>query len=111
VRPIGFDSILLKVADVPRSAAFYENFFRVAPSPGGGLVAFAAADTRIVIRAVAAGERPGVERYTMRVAPFDAAAVRRGLIALGARPEEQLQPGLLRFSDLNGLGVELKAVY
>jgi catechol 2,3-dioxygenase-like lactoylglutathione lyase family enzyme len=111
LRPIGFDSILLKVADVRRSTAFYENFFKVAPPLGSGQVAFEAADTRIVIRAVAAGERTGVERYTMRVAPFDPAQVRQGLIALGAKPEEGAQPGVVRFRDLNGLGVELKAVY
>jgi catechol 2,3-dioxygenase-like lactoylglutathione lyase family enzyme len=111
VKPIGFDSILLKVADVRRSTAFYENFFKVASSPGSGQVAFEAADTRIIIRAVAAGERAGVERYTMRVAPFDPVPVSKGLLALGARLEEQAQPGALRFRDLNGLAVELKAVY
>ena len=111
VKPIGFDSILLRVADVRRSAAFYENFFKVSRSPGSGQVAFEAADTRIVIRAMAAGERAGVDRYTMRVAPFDRAQVLKGLIALGAVPEEELRARALRFRDPNGLGVELKAVY
>jgi catechol 2,3-dioxygenase-like lactoylglutathione lyase family enzyme len=111
VKPIGFDSILLRVADVRRSAAFYGNFFKVAPSPGSGQVAFEAADTRIVIRAVAASERAGVERYTIRVAPFDRAQVLKGLVALGAKPDAEAPAGTVRFRDLNGLGVELKAVY
>jgi catechol 2,3-dioxygenase-like lactoylglutathione lyase family enzyme len=109
VKPIGFDSILLRVADVRRSAAFYGNFFKTAPSPGSGQLAFEAADTRIVIRAAAGGERAGVERYTMRVAPFDRARVLQALVALGAVPEDQAQAGVLRFLDLNGLGVELHA--
>ena len=109
VKPIGFDSILLRVADLRRSAAFYENFFNAARSPGSGQLAFAAADTRIVIRAVAGAERAGVERYTMRVAPFDAAQVRKALVALGAKPEGEAGAGVFRFRDLNGLGVELKA--
>jgi len=109
VKPIGFDSILLRVADLRRSAAFHENFFNAARSPGSGQLAFAAANTRIVIRAAAGGERTGVERYTMRVAPFDAAQVRKALAALGAEPEGEAAAGTLRFRDLNGLGVELKS--
>jgi catechol 2,3-dioxygenase-like lactoylglutathione lyase family enzyme len=110
VKPIGFDSILLKVADLRRSAAFYENFFKVAPSPGSGQMAFQAADTQIIIRAVAAGERAGVERYTMRVAPFDRAQILKGLVALGAEPDKEVRGSAVRFRDLNGLGVELKSV-
>jgi catechol 2,3-dioxygenase-like lactoylglutathione lyase family enzyme len=109
VTPIGFDSIQLRVADLRRSAAFYENFFNAAPSPGNGRLAFAAADTRILIRAAAGGERAGVERYTMRVAPFDRAQVLKALVALGAMPEGEAVAGALRFRDLNGLEVELQA--
>jgi catechol 2,3-dioxygenase-like lactoylglutathione lyase family enzyme len=110
VTPIGFDSILLKVQDLDRSAAFYSNFYPSAPADEAGQLAFAAADTRIVLRAVAAGESVGVERYTMRVAAFDEAKVVQGLKALGATVESSGQAGVLRFRDPDGLGVELKVV-
>jgi catechol 2,3-dioxygenase-like lactoylglutathione lyase family enzyme len=110
VSPIGFDSILLKVADVRRSSDFYSHFFNTARAPGKGLTAFQAADTQIVLQPVAAGESPHVERYTMRVASFDRAKVVKGLAAFGAVPEEKGKQGVVRFRDPNGIGVELKAV-
>ena len=110
VRPVGFDSILLKVTDVKRSAEFFSHFFPAARAPEKGHVAFKAADTQIVIRPVAAGEKPGVERYAMRVAKFDRSKVLKGLAALGASPEEKGRGDVVRFRDPNGLGVELKAV-
>jgi hypothetical protein len=110
VSPIGFDSILLKVADVRRSSDFYSHFFNTARAPEKGQTAFQAADTQIVLRSIGTGESPGVERYTMRVAAFDRAKVVKGLAALGAVPEEKGPAGVVRFQDPNGLGVELKAV-
>jgi catechol 2,3-dioxygenase-like lactoylglutathione lyase family enzyme len=110
VKPIGFDSILLKVADLQRSSDFYGHFFKTAPGPEKVQAAFAAADTRIVLRPLAAGERAGVERYTMRVARFDRAKVLKGLAALGATPEPKGPAGVVRFRDPNGLAVELKAL-
>jgi catechol 2,3-dioxygenase-like lactoylglutathione lyase family enzyme len=110
VTPIGFDSIVLKVSDVRRSSDFYSHFFNSARAPEAGQVAFEAADTRIILRPVAAGESPGVERYVMRVAAFDRAKVLEGLVALGATPEADRSEGALRFRDPNGLNVELKPV-
>ncbi|HEY0962278.1 MAG TPA: VOC family protein [Pseudomonadales bacterium] len=108
VTPIGFDSILLKVQDLRRSADFYSNFYNSAPADEADQLAFAAADTRIILRAVAAGESAGVERFTMRVGAFDTAAVAAELAALGATIDASAPSGLLRFRDPDGLGVELK---
>jgi hypothetical protein len=111
VKPIGFDSIVLKVADVRRSADFYSHFFNTGRAPAKKQVAFKAADTHIVIRPIVSGESTGVERYSMRVAAFERAKVLSGLAALGATPDESKGPkGIVRFRDPNGLGVELKAV-
>ncbi len=110
VTPIGFDSILLKVADVRRSSDFYSHFFNTAKAAEKGHVAFQAADTQIVLRSVAAGESPGIERYTMRVAAFDRSKVLKGLAALGAKTEDKGAAGVVQFRDPNGLGVALKAV-
>ncbi len=105
VKPVGFDSILLKVTDVRRSSEFYSHFFdsararrRAHSVQGSGYADRSATLSR-------AGEKPGMERYTMRVAAFDRAKVVKGLAALGAKPEEKGAAGVVRFSDPNGLGV------
>jgi catechol 2,3-dioxygenase-like lactoylglutathione lyase family enzyme len=108
VTPIGFDSILLKVQDLRRSADFYRNFFNAVPADAADQLAFEAADTRIILRAAASSESAGVERFTMRVAAFDTAAVVAELAALGATIDASAQPGLVRFRDPDGLGVELR---
>lgn len=107
VTPIGFDSILLKVSDLGKSADFYSNFYNATAADEAGHVAFTAADTRIILRAVAAGESAGVERYTMRVGAFDTAAVTAELAALGATIDARA-PGFVRFRDPDGLGLEIK---
>lgn len=108
VKPVGFDSILLKVTDLRRSAEFYSVFFNTVKAPETGQIAFAAADTRIILRATAAGESAGVERFTMRVAAFDRNKVIQGLTALGATVETKGAAGSVRFHDPDGLAVELK---
>src|SRR5690606_16106830 len=105
--PIGFDSILLKVSDLGKSADFYSNFYNSTTADEAGHVAFAAADTRIILRAAAAGESAGVERYTMRVGAFDTAAVTAELAALGATIDASA-PGFVRIRDPDGLGLEIK---
>jgi catechol 2,3-dioxygenase-like lactoylglutathione lyase family enzyme len=109
VKPIGFDSIVLKVADVARSAAFYGHFYPAAKATGKGQRAFQAADSRIVVRPLEAGESAGVERFAMRVAKFERAKVVQGLRALGAKVEDRGPSGTVRFKDPNGLDVELKS--
>jgi len=110
VHPIGMDNIVLKVADLARSADFYGHFFPQAKPPAKDQLAFKAADTFIILRANAAGEVPGVASYSVRVAKFDHAKLASGLIKLGATPESKTRAGIVHFRDPNGLAVELKAV-
>lgn len=109
VMPKGFDGIVLKVADIRRSADFYSQFFNRARADERDQVAFEAADTRIVLRATARGEEPGVDRYVMRVGRFRWLEVMNSVAALGATPEDGWD-GLVRFRDPNGLRVELRSV-
>jgi catechol 2,3-dioxygenase-like lactoylglutathione lyase family enzyme len=109
VKPIGLDGIVLKVADVSRSADFYSQFFNRARADEPGQVAFEAADTRIVLRATARDESTGVDRYVVRVETFRWLEVMNGVAALGATPEDGWD-GLVRFRDPNGLRVELRSV-
>jgi catechol 2,3-dioxygenase-like lactoylglutathione lyase family enzyme len=112
VHSVGMDNIVLRVADLRRSAEFYGQFFpkvldRAEPAARGQL-AFKAADTLIILRASAPDETPGVASYAVRVAKFDQAKVLRGLAALGATVDSKSAAGAVRFRDPNGLAVELK---
>ena len=109
VKPMGFDSIVLNVANVRRSADFYSQFFNSVHADERGQVAFEAADTRIVLRATAPGESPGVDRFVMRVETFRWLEVLNGVASLGATPEDGWA-GVVRFRDPNGLRVELRSV-
>jgi catechol 2,3-dioxygenase-like lactoylglutathione lyase family enzyme len=109
VRPRGLAYVVRYVADLSRSAAFYRRFFGPElPDEAGGL-AFRAAHTRFVLRPVPAGEAPRIDRFGVNVARFDAAAVARGLEALGARVVSAA-PERLHFRCPDGLGVELNPV-
>jgi catechol 2,3-dioxygenase-like lactoylglutathione lyase family enzyme len=109
VRPRGLAYVVRYVADLERAAAFYHRFFGAAlPEDGGGL-AFRAAHTRWILRAVPAGEAPRIDRFGVNVARFDAAAVARGLEWRGARVVSAV-PERLHFRCPDGLGVELNPV-
>jgi hypothetical protein len=68
-------------------------------------------ETRIGLEPAAAGETPRIERFGIKVMPFDRAVVADGLRTIGAEvlsgPEE---PGLVRFRDNYGITLELNAV-
>jgi catechol 2,3-dioxygenase-like lactoylglutathione lyase family enzyme len=109
VRPRGLVYVVRYVADLERSVAFYRSFFGPdSPDEGGG-VAFRAAHTRFILRPVPAGEAPRIDRFGVNVGRFDAAAVARGLEALGARVVSST-PERLHFRCPDGLGVELNPV-
>jgi catechol 2,3-dioxygenase-like lactoylglutathione lyase family enzyme len=106
VRPRGLAYVVRHVADLERSAAFYRCFFGPeSPDEAGGL-AFRAAHTRFILRPTPAGETPRIDRFGVNVGHFDAAAVARGLEALGARVVSST-PERLHFRCPDGLGVEL----
>jgi catechol 2,3-dioxygenase-like lactoylglutathione lyase family enzyme len=109
LRPRGLSFVVRYVADLERSAAFYRRFFGPeTPEDGGGL-AFSAAHTRWIVRAVPAGEAPRIDRFGVNVARYDASAVVGGLESLGARIVSSA-PERLHFRCPDGLGVELVPV-
>jgi catechol 2,3-dioxygenase-like lactoylglutathione lyase family enzyme len=109
VRPRGLAYVVRYVADLERSAAFYRRFFGPGVPEDGGGVAFNAAHTRWIVRAVPAGETPRIDRFGVNVAHYDSSAVVRGLEALGARIVSPT-PERLHFRCPDGLGVELVPV-
>ena len=69
------------------------------------------ANTRIGLQKVRAGQKPRIDHYCIKVAPFDRNAVTSGLEQIGLKvipsPDE---PDVLRFADNNEITVELKPV-
>ncbi len=82
---VGLDMVVLQVADLERSAAFYRKFFgkETAKDRNPERIWFTAARTRVGLEKVAAGDMPHIERFGIRVAAFDRQAVSRKLGALG----------------------------
>jgi hypothetical protein len=115
VRPLGMDHVLLQVADMERSLAYYRFVY------GDGLEtadpAFPDrvwlglnAATRIGLDPVPPGGMPRIARFGIKVAPFERAAVVRGLEAIGAEvlPSPET-PGRVRFLDNYGITLEVAA--
>jgi catechol 2,3-dioxygenase-like lactoylglutathione lyase family enzyme len=111
VEAIGFDHIVLAVTDPEKSAVFYRRFFgmELSRTKKPERIWFASAKTRLGLEMVAPGKMPAVDHVCIKVAGFDRKAVTEKLKKLGAEIAPSNDEGLLRFQDLNGLTMELKA--
>jgi catechol 2,3-dioxygenase-like lactoylglutathione lyase family enzyme len=111
VQAMGFDHIVLAVSDVEKSAAYYRKLFgmEVSRTKKPERAWFQVAKTRLGLETVAAGKMPGVDHVCIRVAGFERKAVAAKLKKLGAEIAPSNDEALLRFKDLNGLVMELKA--
>lgn len=107
VKALKMESILLRVTDLDKSAAFLSMFFPMVASQVPGQRWFAAADTMIAIRPTVGREQPAVDDWVVRCQHFDRARVSAALAALGAvilpSPTDHL-----RFLDPNGLPLTLR---
>jgi catechol 2,3-dioxygenase-like lactoylglutathione lyase family enzyme len=111
VTPLGLDHVMLLVNDVDRSLPYYRLVYGTGAEGKreGGRVWFnLERGTRIGLQKTPAGEMPRIAHYAIKVARFERGAVTARLQQLGAKilasPDE---PGVLRFTDDNGIVVEL----
>ena len=113
VRPRGMDHVLLQVSDMQRSLAYYrfvygEGLEAADPEFPDRIWIRLAAGTRIGLEPAPAGVTPRIVRFGIKVAPYERAAVVRGLEAIGAAvlpsPED---PARVRFRDLDGITLEV----
>jgi len=110
IEAIGIDHIMLAVTDLNKAAGFYGKFFgKETRTRNPDRVWFDAARTKLGLEKVATGEQPRVHHFTLRVAGFDKAKATERLTKLGAKIAPSDDEGLLRFRDLDGFLVELKA--
>lgn len=110
VTPRGVDHVLLHVADLQKGVQFYRILYgkEAVHEKSPERVWFQIGDTRLGVEQAAPGQKPHIEHFGIKVAPFDRAIVTAGLTRLGARvipsPDEA---GVLRFRDPDGIAVEL----
>jgi catechol 2,3-dioxygenase-like lactoylglutathione lyase family enzyme len=113
--PLGLDHVLLQVADMQRALRYYRFVYGDGletrdPRYPNRLWLRLAGDTRLGLEPVPAGGTPKIERFGIKVAPFDHAAVTAGLEAVGAQilsgPDEA---NLVRFRDNYGITLEVNA--
>jgi catechol 2,3-dioxygenase-like lactoylglutathione lyase family enzyme len=116
VSPVGLDHVMLSVTDIEKSLPYYHlvygaNIRKTRESNPERLWLHLEANTRIGLQKAPSGEKPRIEHYCIKVAPFDRSTVTKGLQQAGMKvipsPDET---DVLRFSDNYGITVELKAV-
>jgi catechol 2,3-dioxygenase-like lactoylglutathione lyase family enzyme len=110
VTPRGVDHVLLHVADLQKGVQFYRILYGMEATreKSPERVWFRIGDTRLGLEQAQPGQKPHIDHFGVKVAPFDRNAVTAALAKLGATiaaaPNE---PGVLRFHDLDGISVEL----
>ncbi len=113
--PKGVDHALLKVSNMDKALQFYRVLYgkKDVRDRKTGRVWFPIGDTRLVLEQTKYqfGDKPRIAHFGIKVAPFDRAAVSEQLTKLGAQvlPSED-EPDVLRFKDIDGITVEVKAV-
>jgi catechol 2,3-dioxygenase-like lactoylglutathione lyase family enzyme len=114
--PLGLEHVLLQVSDIDRSLRYYRFLYGEGlesrdPKYPNRIWLRLAADTRLGLEPVPDGASPRFERFGVKVAPFDYAAVTAGLKTIGAEilsgPDER---SVVRFRDNFGITVEVTAV-
>ena len=114
-QPQGLDNVLLQVADMERSLAYYRFLYGTGleardPANPDRIWFQLEAETRLGLEPVGSGQAPRIARFGIKVAPFDRELVVDGLRAIGVAvlsgPEET---GLVRFRDNYGITLEVVA--
>ena len=108
VTPRGLAEIALRVSSLDRALPFYRAFFGHESARSTERATFDVAGTRLELRAVRSGERPRIDRFVVKVAPFDRDTVGTQLMKLGAKIDAD-EPGRLGFTDPDGIGAALVA--
>jgi len=110
--PRGVDHVLLHVANLEKGVQFYRILYGKEAVREGApeRVWFQIGNTRLGLQQAPAGQKPRIDHFGIKVAAFDRTRVTEGLQKLGAQviasPEE---PGVLRFRDLDGITLEIRA--
>lgn len=111
--PRGVDHVMLRVTSLEKSLPYYRLVYGAGverPRDANGRVWLSLnRNTRLGLEEVAAGQPPTIGHYTIKVAPFDRGALEKRLQELNARilPASD-EPDVVRFTDNNGIVVEVR---
>jgi len=114
VKPIGLDHVLLHVSDIEKSLPYYHLVYgkdikSTRQSNPDRLWLQLEANTRIGLQKAPSGQKPRIDHFCIKVAPFEREAVAAGIRQIGLKlipsPDE---PEVLRFADNYDITVELK---
>ena len=111
--PRGVDHVMLRVTSLEKSLPYYRLVYGPSverPRDANGRVWLQLArNTRLGLEQAAAGQPPTISHYTIKVAPFDRGALETRVREAGGRvmpaPDE---PDVVRFTDNNGIVVEVR---
>ena len=111
--PRGVDHVVLRVRSLDKSLPYYRLVYGAAaerPRDSNGRVWFHLdRGTRLGLEE-APGQAAGIAHYAIAVAPFDRGAMENRLRELGAAVVPAAdEPGVLRFTDNNGILVEVRS--
>ena len=115
LKPRGMDHVLLQVADMQRSLAYYRLMYGTGidaadPAVPGRVWFRLEGATRIGLEPAPAGVAPHIARFGIKVAPFDLTAVKQRLESLGAEVlYDAAEPAQIRFRDKDGITLEVIA--
>jgi hypothetical protein len=116
VTPRGLDHVLLHVTDIEKSMPYYHlvygaNIKTTRTTNPDRLWLQLEGNTRIGLQKAPAGQKPRIDHYCIKVAPFDKEAVAAGLRQIGLKvlPSSD-EPEVLRFADNYDITVELKPI-
>jgi catechol 2,3-dioxygenase-like lactoylglutathione lyase family enzyme len=114
VTPVGVDHVMLLVSDLDKSLPYYRLVYGPgveSPRENGRVWLRLANNTRIGLEKTSAGRAPSIGHFAIKVRAFDRSAVTARVRELGASilPSAD-EPDVLRFTDNNGIVVELRLV-
>jgi catechol 2,3-dioxygenase-like lactoylglutathione lyase family enzyme len=111
VQAIGLDHIVLTVADLERSSAYYSRIFGLPLSRAKkpDRIWYGIGRTRLALEPVVAGSKPAIALVCVKIAGFDRHAISEKLKKLGVEIMPMNYERLVRFRDPNGFIFGLSA--
>ena len=108
-QPTGLDHVSVFVSDLSKAEAFYRKLLGAEVRRLSDRVSFKVGTGSLVVRKAPQGEKTGVDHFCVRVAPYNAEAVAKGLQAAGTELKFWNKTDPPYFTDPDGILVQISA--